>query len=111
MTKRNLPQIPDSLKFGHKVFPVQFSSTLGKMGNMGYTHTKQSDFLLDPDQDLGELVETVIHECTHIIWKQACLEEKDSEERIVSVISHGLTTLFSRNPDLLKWIQEVQANE
>jgi hypothetical protein len=110
MTKSKA-KIPDSLKIGHKTFPIEMAPAIGKFRNLGYVHSKSGDFHLDPNQPMDELVETVIHEGIHVIWDQACLEPGDSEERIVSVTANGLTTLFSRNPDLLKWIQEVQTNE
>lgn len=55
-----------------------------------------------------EYLNTVIHECLHAIFyvygAKAFVKGDEEEENIVNVLSNGLAEVFSRNPDLIKWV-------
>lgn len=52
-------------------------------------------------------VDSVLHEILHAVYRMAKLAEGDGEERVVSLVSVGLTQIFRDNPELLEWIKVV----
>lgn len=80
------------------------------LGGM-HLHRSVIALAMDKHPSASELVDTVLHECAHLIYEMAELEEGDTEERVVSVMGHGLTELFKRNPHLLDWLKEQLAEE
>lgn len=53
-----------------------------------------------------KLVSTLIHEINHAIFWAYHLEDKDEEERIVSVFATAWTQVYRDNPDLLAFISK-----
>jgi|TARA_R110000772_G_scaffold218902_1_gene329491 hypothetical protein len=53
------------------------------------------------------LVDTVIHEVLHAIWKLGQLKDKkEDEERAVSVMATYLTQVLRDNPEFMPWIKK-----
>lgn len=53
-------------------------------------------------------VDTVLHELGHAIYWAYGLEDEDKEERIVSTMSTGWTSIYRDNPWLLDWIKSAK---
>lgn len=55
-----------------------------------------------------EHLNTVLHECLHAICYtygvKSSFKDDEQEERVVSIFGNGLAELFSRNPELAKWV-------
>jgi len=49
---------------------------------------------------------TLTHELNHAIYQEASLEEGDSEERIVGIMTDGMIEAMRRNPELFDWIKD-----
>jgi len=47
---------------------------------------------------------TLIHEIMHAVWDIGCLREGDDEERIISVLSMGMTEALVRSPKLRRYL-------
>lgn len=57
-----------------------------------------------------ERVNTMLHELLHAVFnvyglRAAIKNDEDTEEHLVNALGNGLTEIFLRNKDLLKWIQ------
>ena len=98
---------PQSVSLGYKTFTVHyipiglFSEEQGKMA-----HTSGM-IVVDPTFAPAEVVNTFLHECLHIVWTNCLLgsdDDKPDEEKAVTAMGNGVTELFSRNPDIMKWI-------
>lgn len=50
------------------------------------------------------VADILIHECFHAIWEFFNLEEEESEEKAISILSSGLVDLLARNPKVLEFI-------
>lgn len=47
---------------------------------------------------------TLLHEIIHAVWYQYGLEDEDKEERVVTVLSNGLSAALRDSPDVFAWI-------
>lgn len=60
-----------------------------------------------------EELNTVLHECLHAIFYiygiKPFVEDDEAEEKLVFAIGNGLTEVFTRNPDLTKWVAKNAA--
>jgi hypothetical protein len=53
------------------------------------------------------LVDTVLHEVLHAIWRLGQLKDKkEDEERVVSVMATYLTQVLRDNPALMPWLRK-----
>jgi hypothetical protein len=53
--------------------------------------------------------DTFIHEVLHALWWVMNARAKDGEERIVTLLSTGLTQFFRDNPAALAWLRKSLA--
>lgn len=53
--------------------------------------------------------DTFIHEVLHAVWWVMNARAKDGEERIVTLLSTGLTQFFRDNPAVLAWLRKSLA--
>lgn len=56
------------------------------------------------------LVETILHEINHAIYKIGNLLDKDTEERIVSVFSMFEAGFYRDNPEFIKFLLKHSTN-
>lgn len=56
------------------------------------------------EQDVIELVDTIIHEVLHAAIQEYNITVK-SEEKIVTALANSVTDILVKNPHLLSWIQ------
>lgn len=53
------------------------------------------------------LVDTLLHEINHAVWKVWQLKDrKEDEERVVAVMAAAWTQIFRDNPGFSKWMQK-----
>jgi hypothetical protein len=55
--------------------------------------------------------DTFIHEVLHAVWWVMNAHAKDSEERIVTLLSTGLTQFLRDNPAVLAWLRKSLAQK
>jgi len=48
------------------------------------------------------MLNTLLHEILHAVWKNKGLETEDDEEACVLLIANGLIEVFKRNPELVQ---------
>lgn len=103
MTRKYIEELPDVIRIGPYDVKVEKVKELGD----DYAQFLAVEEKLIIVYDFGSkfaAVDTVIHELLHGIWKFQHLPKRCDEERGVSVLATGLTTIFRDNPQLLKWV-------
>ena len=58
----------------------------------------------------SETADTIVHELLHCLWKSQGLVHlipPEHEEAIVSILSTGIVTLFSDNPELFRALIDI----
>jgi hypothetical protein len=51
-------------------------------------------------QSISEIVNTIIHECLHLCYREWNIKPRCGEERTVTSLGFALTALYSQNPEL-----------
>lgn len=93
---------PASLVYGYKTIPVRPGTAQGQDGGFD-CHTGELTY--DATLKGDRLVETVLHEASHMILYEGAADLNEPlEEQVVTLIGNGFTQLFKRNPELLVWI-------
>lgn len=59
----------------------------------------------------SEALNTLLHELTHVVWREWNLPERPREERAVTAIGFGWAALYSQNPELLEVIDELARDD
>ena len=114
MNAKLLARLPKTIELGYKTFDLKLLDadynhhTVGSMdfipGVITIAHTKQDA--------AHEIVNTVIHEPLHAIWRMLSLGcDPDYEERAVTGIANGFTDLLRRNPGYRRWINDALESE
>lgn len=67
----------------------------------GMCDTNNAKIYVDRNLSIEKRVNTTIHEMLHAVWKEMCLPDDDSEERIVESLANGITQIFKDNPDFV----------
>lgn len=101
--------LPNKIKILHKEFNLRQRDFKESFGN---ARLAEIDFMANEINylpiDNSEVVDSIIHEVLHGLCHmfQAGLEP-DVEERVVSVLATGLTTVMRDNPDLMYSLQDM----
>lgn len=53
------------------------------------------------------VADATLHEILHAIWAERRLPNRTREERAVTALAQGLTTVFRDNPGLLTYIDKL----
>ena len=106
---KDAKNLPTTVKAGYQYFTINVYGKFGGLNprNVGAVTHKEHLISLDGTQNLGDGVETLLHELFHIAWTQGYLSEvvnHDAEEKVVGILSHQVATMIHDNPDLFKWI-------
>ncbi|HLC40264.1 MAG TPA: hypothetical protein VJO34_01400 [Methylomirabilota bacterium] len=97
---------PKIIKLGYHDIEFSVSSELPD-GTTGHYSQNHRMLVVSKDQSPQDQVNTLFHEVVHVAWDLAKLEGSDEhEERVASVLGNLLTEFVSRNPGLLRWMQE-----
>lgn len=107
MTSPKKLELPKTISIGYQDIKILKSDFLDGYGV--YLGDRGEIRILD-DLEGIEVLNTVLHECLHALFdlygiRPAIKEDRGVEESIVSALGNGLTEIFKRNPNLVKWIQ------
>ena len=105
-----LKAIPDTIRVGAHDVVIQKRDKFSMGNYLGSYYCDDSvivlaDSLATPQQ----VVETLVHEVNHAIYKGHALSDSDEEERYVLAMSHGLVQVVRDNPWYPKWIAKWSA--
>jgi hypothetical protein len=59
------------------------------------------------DQAPSEVLNTLLHECLHLCYREWCVKPRCGEERTVTALGFALSALYVQNPDLLRAVDEL----
>lgn len=62
---------------------------------------------IDDPQPPLVVADATLHEILHAVWTDRRLPDRASEERAVTALAQGLTTVFRDNPGLLTYIDAL----
>ena len=96
-------KLPNRIKVGGRYYTV-ISYKFDKEDYIGDHHCDQQIIRIDPRYAEETQKNTLIHECLHALFDYACLEEGDTEERIVTALAYGLQALYHDNPKLKDYL-------
>ena len=96
--------LPESVRIGPHDFAIVRVSAFENTSTFGLVDGKAQHIRLWPHSSPTNLVDTFLHECLHVMWKQASLGEKNDEETVVGVYGTALVALHRDNPWLAGWI-------
>ena len=96
---------PTKIRIGPNDVEVEYVSLNGELfGDYSFINN-----LIRVDKTLrgGPLVDTVLHEILHAIWRLGQLKDvKETEERTVSVTASYFAQIIRDNPELIAWLQK-----
>lgn len=103
--------LPDSIKIMHKRFDLRERTgketiTDGRLAEINFLEAEISYLKLEG----SEVVDSLIHEILHGIFKMTNLRNgmnEEDEEHIVTVLATGLTTVMADNHGLFPALQEL----
>ena len=103
--KKHFVDYPKKIRIGPNDVEVEYVSLNGELfGDYSFINN-----LIRVDKTLrgGPLVDTMIHEMLHAIWRLGQLKDvKETEERAVSVTASYLAQIIRDNPELIAWLQK-----
>lgn len=111
--RRPAPSLPRSIRLGYRPITIRKSRDISNASHGEYQADKKL-ILLNPDSCTGEDgVNTLVHEVMHACFDLAQLhhselsreQNREHEEKLVTVLANQLTEAFKRNPKLLAWIE------
>lgn len=100
--------IPSKIDIGFRTFDVVSQKYLNSMGAV--TNTRRL-IQLDSEQRDEDMLDTVLHECLHVMVHDSQLVDDQEEEKLVTVLANKFTELMLRNPELMDWFQSVVQKE
>jgi len=95
-------KLPKKISISHTDYKVISAPILDK-GTIEY---KRPVITVDVDLHKTERVDVLIHEILHGLQKHYNIQMEGMEEHIVSALGDGLTSVFKKNPDLLRYLKE-----
>lgn len=101
--------LPDTIRIGlHDYAIVKWNSntSLGRGRSGECASIEQEIRLSSGHPSCTQLIDTFLHEALHAVYWVYGVHDEDKEERVVSVFSTALTTLFRDNPWLASWIEK-----
>lgn len=107
-------QLPPSLRVGAYDFDiVKWDAVQAGSGNsFGEFNSARLEIGLCQDfPSAAKAAYTFLHEIMHAIWFTYGLNDKEEEERIVTLLSLGWTQVHADNPWLLGWVSSALHGE
>lgn len=106
--RTSLPGHPSKVYLGHRTFRIRWvPRSLVQAQNVdAFVDLTGGEIFIANDLPMVMRADRLLHECLHIIYchtEMGKLAGDEGEERMVSVMAHGVTELFRRNPQLKKW--------
>ena len=95
-------KLPKTLKVLHRLFKVSRNPSL----SCGHIDYGSGDISIETAQKGSEEVDTLLHEVLHALCRYTALELNGDEERVVSALASGLTTVLKDNPKFIDYIKD-----
>lgn len=99
-------KLPETICIGYQ--DIEVLETDFPEGEQGVYLADKTQIRIQEGLSIREHLNTVLHECLHAIFcvygAKSLFENDEKEEQIVGILGNGLAELFSRNPELAKWV-------
>jgi len=94
-----------SVKVGPTDFSIEYVPLNEELfGDFSYINSR---IRIEQNLKGTALVDTVLHEILHAIWKLGQLKDKrEDEERAVAIMATYLTQVLRDNPTMLTWLKK-----
>jgi predicted nucleic acid-binding protein len=94
-----------SVKVGPTDFSIEYVPLNDELfGDFSYINSR---IRIEQNLKGTALVDTVLHEILHAIWKLGQLKDKrEDEERAVAIMATYLTQVLRDNPNMLTWLKK-----
>jgi len=94
-----------SVKVGPTDFSIEYVPLNDELfGDFSYINSR---IRIEQNLKGTALVDTVLHEILHAIWKLGQLKDKrEDEERAVAIMATYLTQVLRDNPTMLTWLKK-----
>tara|TARA_R110001606_G_scaffold99217_1_gene219024 strand:- start:452 stop:751 length:300 start_codon:yes stop_codon:yes gene_type:complete len=94
-----------SVKVGPTDFSIEYVPLNDELfGDFSYINSR---IRIEQNLKGTALVDTVLHEILHAIWKLGQLKDKrEDEERAVAIMATYLTQVLRDNPKMLTWLKK-----
>ena len=94
-----------SVKVGPTDFSIEYVPLNDELfGDFSYINSR---IRIEENLKGSALVDTVLHEILHAIWKLGQLKDKrEDEERAVAIMATYLTQVLRDNPMMLTWLKK-----
>jgi hypothetical protein len=94
-----------SIKIGSTDYSIEYVPLNEELfGDFSYINSR---IRIEQNLTGPPLVDTVLHEVLHAIWRLGQLKDKkEDEERVVSVMATYLTQVLRDNPALMPWLRK-----
>lgn len=96
--------LPEKIAIGFRTFDVSVHDSLPNI--MGSVNSNKRIIYIERGHHPHDVLDTVLHECFHVMVEDSKLVDDADEEKFVSVFANKFTELFIRNPELLDWIRQ-----
>lgn len=101
--------IPKKIEIGYRTFNVVVLPDLPTA--MGSVSSNKRLIQIEKNQNPHDMLDTVLHECFHVMVDDSKLVDDADEEKFVSIFANKMTELFIRNPKLLDWMRQQVKKE
>ena len=101
--------IPKKIDIGFRTFDVVVRVELP--GVLGCVNNPRRLIQVEKNQNPHDMLDTMIHECLHVMVGDSNLVDEADEEKLVHTLANKLTELFLRNPKLLDWMRQQVRKE
>ena len=102
-------KLPDTLVIGHQTFTLKVKDKEWMRDAERYGHCDVIDAsmsIVTEGLSPNAIINTLIHETLHAIWKEYALPT-EPEEHVVTCLANGLTALIRDNPEFLTLMKKV----
>jgi len=105
--KNKIPNIerPTKIKISALDFNIEYVPLNEELfGDFSYLNSR---IRIEKNLSGPPLVDTILHEINHAVWKVWQLKDrKEDEERVVAVMASAWTQIFRDNPEFIEWMQK-----
>lgn len=101
-------KLPASVRVAAFDFTIETWHPMGAAANRRYGEFSSMEGVIRVDPQAGRVktLHTLIHEILHACYWAYTIDEKDDEERTVSLMATALVQVLRDNPDLLRFVTE-----
>jgi hypothetical protein len=103
--------LPSTIRVGAYDFRIEKWSPHAASANRRWGEVSSVEQTIRIQRDMPtryKAVDTVIHEIMHALYWAVGVDDEDTEERIVSLLSTATASLYRDNSWLIDWIKSAQ---